>query len=241
MAGQSKASVSFDLADSDGVFSASARSGRKLKLQVVCRGQAYNYDMPGDGTPVRVPANMGDGEYAVRVMEQVEGNTYATLESARRAVRLASEYRPFLVPNVYCDFDAGSECVCKAWDLVSKLGLDHEDWAKEVCSWVARSVSYDHEKASALSATKNYVPDPDRTFAERSGVCFDYASLACAMLRGVGIPTKLVTGYLTPDNLYHSWVVAHAGDAWRRYDPTLWSAGVDHPGRRYVYRDRFIF
>ena len=41
-------------------------SSSRLKLQVTRGEQSYNYDMPGDGTPVFVPMNMGDGTYTVR-------------------------------------------------------------------------------------------------------------------------------------------------------------------------------
>ena len=44
-----------------GVVGASARNDARLKFQVVKGEMSYNYDLPGDGTPIIVPINMGDG------------------------------------------------------------------------------------------------------------------------------------------------------------------------------------
>ena len=51
---------------------------------------------------------------------------------------------------------------------------------------------------------KGYVPDPNKTYNIRTGICFDYASLMCAMLRSQSIPTRLVVGNASPD-IYHAW------------------------------------
>ena len=48
-----------------------------------------------------------------------------------------------------------------------------------------------------------YLPDPDRTYSSRNGICYDYASLMCAMLRSQGIPSRLIKGS-TPLG-YHAW------------------------------------
>lgn len=51
-----------------GYVGASARSDARLKFQVVKGEMSYNYDLPGDGTSIIVPINMGDGPYTFRVM-----------------------------------------------------------------------------------------------------------------------------------------------------------------------------
>ena len=45
-----------------------------------------------------------------------------------------------------------------------------------------------------------------------------------AMLRAVGIPAKLVVGYMDGDR-EHAWVVALAGRRWCRCDPTVAADG----------------
>ena len=90
---------------SQGYVGATGNSSSRLKLQVTRGEQSYNYDMPGDGTPVFVPMNMGDGTYTVRVMQNTSGNNYVELLSTSVPVHLETGLEPFLHPNLYCDFD----------------------------------------------------------------------------------------------------------------------------------------
>ena len=99
-----------------------------------------------------------------------------------------------------------------------------------------------------------YMPDPDETLAEGKGVCFDYASLGAAMLRSLGIPTKVVTGYVSPGDLYHAWIMVYADgewmsgefsvskDTWSRVDLTFASTGSsEFTGDGGSYTDRYIY
>jgi len=62
-----------------------------------------------------------------------------------------------------------------------------------------------------------------------TGVCQDYAHLTLAVLRGMGIPSRYVSGYLYPESSgqtgvttngeSHAWVQAWTGDWWG-FDPT---------------------
>lgn len=58
------------------------------------------------------------------------------------------------------------------------------------------------------------MPNPDETLASRSGICFDYASLAAAMLRSLGIPCQVITGYVGPESLYHAWNMVYIDGSW---------------------------
>ena len=86
-----------------------------------------------------------------------------------------------------------------------------------------------------------YLPNVDQVVADKKGICFDYASVMAAMLRSQGIPTKLVTGYVAPNNAYHAWnevwvegkgwvktgSIYFDGVSWTLMDPTFTSAGKD--------------
>ena len=76
----------------------------------------------------------------------------------------------------------------------------------------------------------------DKTFKTKKGICFDYAAMMTAMLRSLGIPTKLEIGYLT-ENVYHSWISVYLeevgwvdnlikfnGTDWKLMDPTVASS-----------------
>jgi transglutaminase-like putative cysteine protease len=75
-------------------------------------------------------------------------------------------------------------------------------------------------------------------WANRKGVCQDFAHVSLGALREIGIPARYVSGYLHPkasaeigetvEGESHAWIEWWAGD-WVGYDPTsLSAAGTDH-------------
>lgn len=211
---------------SQGYVAASATSAARLKFQVSCGEQSYNYDLPSDGTPIVCPLNMGNGSYAFRIMRNTSGTNYVETTAAEAQVSLESDIAPYLRPNVFCNYTKESACVAKARELVSGASNQGEA-VKAICTYVVENVSYDTEKAESLSGKSGYIPNPDETLSSRKGICFDYASLGCAMLRSVGIPTQIVTGYVSPGDIYHAWVMVYIDGSWQSaqfsVDPNTWS------------------
>jgi transglutaminase-like putative cysteine protease len=93
------------------------------------------------------------------------------------------------------------------------------------------------EVSSGVHAAFTYTPESTRVdspiddaLRERRGVCQDYAHVTTALLRGVGIPCRYVSGYLyrPPDDsgrsqtsATHAWVEAYLpGLGWVGFDPT---------------------
>lgn len=238
---------------SDGVVSASVTSPAKCKFQVIKGEMTYNYDIPSDGEPIVVPVNMGSGSYTFRVMQNTSGNNYVELQSVDMSVTLKDEFAPFLAANVMCNFDASSAVVAKARELAS--GAENEgDVLRNIYSWVIENISYDKQKASELASATGYIPDPDATLASGDGICFDYASLTGAMLRSLGIPTKVMTGYVDPDSIYHSWNMVYIdgtwhsvefsvpANEWTRIDTTFGASGAsDTIGSGSGYVDRYSY
>jgi len=237
----------------DGYVSAAAKSPATLKFQVKKDDVAYNYDLPNDGTPMVYPVNMGDGEYLFRIMENTDGSNYAELEAVEEKVKLASEFAPYLVPNQFCNYTAKSECVKKAREL-SAAAQSQTDVLNAVCYHVVQNVTYDHDKAQKLSTGTGYVPNPDETLQTGKGVCFDYASLGAAMLRSLGLPTKIVTGYVSPGDIYHAWIMVYVDNEWKTaefsVDPKTWSrvdltfvssGTTQFTGNGGSYTDRYVY
>lgn len=236
-----------------GYVGAAAVSSSRLKFQVRAGDMAYNYDMPNDGSPAFFPINMGNGSYAFRIMENIEGSEYAELDAVYADVELNSEFDPFLVPNIFCNYAADSACVAKARSVADDATNEGEV-VRDVCTFVVDNVSYDYDKAEKLAQGTGYIPDPDTTLADKTGICFDYASLTAAMLRSLGMPTKVVTGYVSPNDLYHAWVMVYADGTWQtaqfsvtpktwsRCDVTFASAGAGSTtGDGTTYTDRYTY
>ena len=214
---------------------------------------SYNYDLPGDGTPIIVPINMGDGPYTFRVMQNTSGNNYVELFSVIENVNLSSETAPFLVPNMFVNYNESSAVVAKAREL-AQGAANQGDVVRNIYQWVVDNITYDHDKAAQLASATGYVPDPDATLASGTGICFDYASLGAAMLRSLGIPCQVITGYVSPDDVYHAWNMVYIDgewisveisikpNSWTRVDLTFAASGAASTiGDGTSYTDRYTY
>ncbi len=237
-AAQGEDGVLLDLSGlSQGYVAVSAQRDVRMKFQVEKEGKPYTYDLPADGTPVVYPLQSGDGEYTLRALENTTGTKFAEVYAATVPVTLQDEFQPFLRPSQYVNYNQGSACVKAAAGLAAQqpdaLGV-----VDAVFDYICEKVTYDKQKASQVSG--GYLPDPDETLATGKGICFDYASLAAAMLRSQGIPTKMVFGYVQPDDLYHAWNMFYTqedgwvaaeyqaeSNSWVRLDATFAANGAD--------------
>lgn len=156
---------------------------------------------------------MGNGAYTVRVMQNTSGNRYIEVFSASATVTLSSETAPYVRPNLFCNYTQNSACVKKAAELCANAKNESEAF-DAIYDYICLNVTYDYSKADYWASASGYVPDPDATLASGTGICFDYASLTAAMLRSQGIPCKILTGYVSPDNIYHAWDMVYINGSW---------------------------
>lgn len=220
-----------------GYIAVSAVGDTRMKLRVVMGEQVYDYDLPSDGTTTVYPLQCGDGAYTFRALKNITGTNYAEVYFTEAQVKLDDEFQPFLRPSQYVDYSEGSRCVKIASGLAAKQS-DALGVVDAVFSYICENVTYD--KAKANTVKKGYLPNPDETLDSGKGICFDYASLAAAMLRSQGIPTKVVFGYVQPDDLYHAWNMFYTKESgwvimdyevekntWSRLDLTFSANGAD--------------
>jgi transglutaminase-like putative cysteine protease len=101
-------------------------------------------------------------------------------------------------------------------------GLDPEEAVETICRYV-------HQEMEYVPGTTGVHTTAVDAWNERKGVCQDYAHLTLLMLRGLGIPSRYVSGYLHPkpnaainktvEGQSHAWIDAWTG-GWWGYDPT---------------------
>ena len=204
-------------------------SDKRLKARIATGAQTYYYDLPGGEGYSVFPLQMGDGSYTVRVMEQVENDLYALRFGVEIEVKLADETVPFLYPNQYVWYDATTKTVQKARELASGLKSQTEI-AEAFYTYVVEHMTYDNDKAATVQ--KGYLPYVDEALESGTGICFDYAALLAVMLRAEGIPTRMLIGTVTPENLYHSWNSVFLEGKWVWMDPTL--DGTGHKEQDYI-------
>lgn len=94
---------------------------------------------------------------------------------------------------------------------------------------VVRAAEWVHKEMDYIAGTTSVHTSALQAFADRRGVCQDYAHLTLVLLRSMGIPSRYVSGYLHPKagatigetvaGQSHAWIEAWTGQWWG-YDPT---------------------
>jgi transglutaminase/protease-like cytokinesis protein 3 len=157
---------------------------------------------------------MGEGSYTIKIYRNISGTSYSEEAALSFKVNLKSMLSPYTASSIISDFSRGSACVQKAAALCAGQPSQTAK-VDAVYRWIMNNIKYDRALADQITAgtVKTYLPNPNTTYSTRRGICFDYASLMCAMLRSQGIPTRLIKGQ-TPYG-YHAWnEVYFAGVGW---------------------------
>ena len=208
------------------------QTDRRLKARVIGPNTTYTYNIPVDEWQSLVLSD-GNGKYKVALYEHIDGTKYATRLVADIDVVVKDEFSPFLHSNQYVDFENAPETQKKAAELVAGQ-TETIRKVEKIYNYVVKEFTYD--KAKANSVQSGYLPNLDKVLSEKTGICFDYASLMTGMLRSQGIPCKLVVGYV--GEAYHAWidvwsdsdgwingVIQFRMNTWERMDPTFASSG----------------
>ncbi|MHB1684206.1 MAG: transglutaminase domain-containing protein [Bacilli bacterium] len=97
--------------------------------------------------------------------------------------------------------------------------------AQAVYNWEGQHIGYN----GALLANGGYGwSTTQETFSSGIGICVDYANVADALMRSLGIPTQMVVGYanngapvqVDNPNDGHAWNRSWIGNEWIYWDPT---------------------
>ncbi len=129
---------------------------------------------------------------------------------------LPAEVLLFLLGSRYCETDRLSD---EAWRLFGPMPLG---WPRvqAICDFVHNHITFGYEHSRATRTAFE-------TYAERHGVCRDYAHLAITFCRCLNIPARYCTGYLTdvglpppyPPNDFAAWIEVYLGGRWHTFDP----------------------
>lgn len=110
-------------------------------------------------------------------------------------------------------------------------------WAREACGAAGALPRPADDRGEALAAarelahriheTVEYRPGATHTrtravevFASRRGVCQDFAHLAVAMCRGLGLAARYAFGFVPGEGASHAWFEVFSDGAWHGIDPT---------------------
>ena len=145
---------------------------------------------------------------------------------------LPEEALVFLLASRFCDSD---QLLDLAWKL---FGRAKPGWGRvqAICDFVHKHIEFGYAHARVTRTASE-------AYAEKRGVCRDYAHLAVAFCRALNIPARYCTGYLGdvgmpppyPPGDFAAWFEAYIGGQWYTFDPRN---NVPRIGRVLIARGR---
>jgi transglutaminase-like putative cysteine protease len=171
-----------------------------------------------------LPLQMGSGQYTISLLGSNDGRRFRLLSKKTVNVTL-DENVVFLNSTQTVNWNDESEVAILARELTKNAKTDREK-LEAIHDYVIHNVSYDYEKAANLP--KGYIPNPDATLAEESGICYDFAAVTASMLRAVDVPAKLVKGYSSYTPVYHAWNEVLIDGEWIVVDSSTDSIFVEY-------------
>lgn len=203
---------------SNGVIGVSHKSdGKKLKVMIEKGSEKYTYGLRNDGEKDYYPLQLGSGTYKLSILENVSGTKYSLLKSENIEADIKNKNDVYLNSIRIINWSQDDPAIKKA------KSINNSD---KIYDYIIKNVKYDYKKADTVQP--GYYPVINETFKTNMGICYDYSSMDAAMLRSIGVPTKLVKGYVKGVDGYHAWNEAFINGKWvvidTTYDAAKWGS-----------------
>jgi len=132
-------------------------------------------------------------------------------------VALTEQNRRFLEPNAHIQSDD-----MDIRRLAGQLAGDEKDTfraALRLRRWVSENMTFDLGLVFAPAS---------EIFKDRRGTCIGYATLLATLARAVGIPSRVVLGYIYALGMFggHAWTEILAGEEWVALDAAIVNEGA---------------
>ncbi len=203
----------------------SATDGAAYVVMIVKGEQKIAYPFIPNGKTEYFPLQLGNGEYVVALMKQVDKNKYAFVEQTKVKNELKDDNIVYLNSIQNINWAADDNAIKYA--LNQTKDIKTATAAFEIFyDYVVKNISYDWDKAKTVKS--NYVPSITKTFVDSKGICYDYSSLFAAFMRSKGFPTRLVKGYTKNVEGYHAWNEVLIEGKWMVVDTTYDAGKKDY-------------
>ena len=124
---------------------------------------------------------------------------------------IPADVLPYLNPSRYCESDKLGAFAQREF---SDAAPGHSR-VQAVADWVGDNLVYEAGSTDGTSSTTDVL-------LQRAGVCRDFAHVAIALCRALGVPARYVSGYgvgVEPQD-FHGFFEAYIGTDWYLFDPT---------------------
>ncbi len=177
-------------------------------------------------TRLEVPAGRLSLRYEAHV-ERAPEPPGPTTDAAAEVGRTPPEALSYLFSSRYCQADLLTDLACEVAGGIAPGPAQ----VTVICDWVYENLRYLPGSSDAGTSALD-------TAQQRTGVCRDFAHLAIALCRAMGIPARYVTGYalglVLPD--FHACMEVFFEGRWHLFDPSR-KVAVDRMVRIGMGRD----
>jgi transglutaminase-like putative cysteine protease len=168
-------------------------------------GNAVHYfDIPGRHTRLDISA-----EAAVDVITPDDLPEALDISAWQAIDQLAATgaYGDWLAPSHFATETAALKAFAAAIGLTHDRAIDPLTLLRNLTGTLYEELSYEPRTTRVDSPI-------DEALAAKAGVCQDFAHIMTALVRGLGIPCRYVSGYLAPRSSGHDRSTEHATHAW---------------------------
>ncbi len=172
----------------------------KIKVEIKKDSNTYMYNLVSTNNFEAFPLQLGSGEYKVTLFKNISGTSYSTINTWTFNANVNSSSL-YTSSNQLVNWDNSMNSITLAKQLTASC-TKNDDKVKVLYDYILNNIKYNLGKTNLPSS---YIPNIDSTLASKDGICFDFSSLFAAMLRSVGIQSKIVMGTSPNVNGYHCW------------------------------------
>jgi transglutaminase-like putative cysteine protease len=125
--------------------------------------------------------------------------------------QIPAEAMVFIYPSRFCQSDLLARLAKREFNQ-DESGFNRVTW---ICNWIFERVEYLFGITTATTSAFD-------TATQLAGACRDFAHLAIAFCRSLGIPSRFVSAYaygLNPPD-FHAYIEAFLGGRWILFDST---------------------
>lgn len=201
------------------IIIASEKYGSNMRAMIEKGNEKYHYSL--NNKIEKLPLQLGNGDYTVKILENKSGNLYKVVE--KETVKTKNNgIDVYLSSSQPVYWENQDKLIQLRKDLMDGLNTDKEK-VEAAYKYIVENIKYDNNKINTIST--DYVPDLNTIITKQEGICYDYAALFAGILRSEGIHTKLVKGYKSDITAYHAWNEVLIDGSWLIID-TTYDAGL---------------
>lgn len=145
----------------------------------------------------------GNGTYIIEVF-QFENNIKYILAIKNITVDDIDEFTPFLISTYSVKYNDDMKVIKDAKKITKDLS-NNFDKVRKIYDFVLDNITYEQDE-NEYYGQWSYFTDIDKIYTLKKGICTDYATMFTAICRSQSIPCKVITGYNSLKDVYHTWV-----------------------------------